>query len=61
MKKDDFLEMINGTTFDSDMKRLFVTSYEMGHYQGRIDQMQSVLDKMKVTEIEKEMNSQITH
>lgn len=39
MQRDEFVEMVCNTTFDDEIKKLFITSYEVGYREGQINQL----------------------
>lgn len=61
MKREDFIAMIETTTFDENIKKLFVSSYDMGHYQGEIDQLTKVINRLDTAEINQVMENVIKH
>lgn len=55
MKRKDFEEMVNATSFDAASKALFMTSYDMGFMQGRVEQMYDVIDRIDLITAERQM------
>jgi|APGre2960657404_1045060.scaffolds.fasta_scaffold00314_15 hypothetical protein len=55
MTQIDFEAMVNNTSFDAATKALFITSYEMGFMQGRLEQMYNVIDRMDLITAERQM------
>lgn len=49
MTKDDFVKLVESTSFDSATKQLFMTSFCIGYDQGKLDNLKEVIiqiDKM---------------
>jgi hypothetical protein len=44
MNKTQFIDLINATEFDQDVKNLFITSYSIGYSQGKFDQMEAAIE-----------------
>jgi hypothetical protein len=55
MNKQEFEKMIEETTFDENVKRLFHISYDLGFNEGRILQMQKAINTLDSFQFEKEM------
>ncbi len=55
MKREDFEKMVMETSFDAASKALFMTSYDMGFMQGRIEQMYDVIDRIDLVKAERQM------
>lgn len=55
MKRKDFEEMVNATSFDAVTKALFLTSYDFGLMQGKIEQMYDVIDRLDLAQAERQM------
>lgn len=46
MKKNDFVEMVQSTTFDEGIKQLLLTSYCVGYDQGKVDTLKEAIEKI---------------
>lgn len=55
MRRKDFEEMINTTSFDDATKALFMTSYEFGFMQGKLEQMYDVIERLDLVQAERQM------
>lgn len=55
MTRIDFEMMVNNTSFDAATKALFMTSYDMGFMQGKIEQMYDVIDRIDLITAERQM------
>ena len=61
MTRIDFETMVNNTSFDDATKALFMTSYDMGFMQGRIQQMYDVIDRIDLITAERQMEFASKH
>lgn len=61
MTRIDFETMVNNTSFDAATKALFMTSYDMGFMQGRIQQMYDVIDRIDLITAERQMEFASKH
>jgi hypothetical protein len=55
MTRIDFETMVNKTSFDAATKALFMTSYDLGFMQGKIEQMHNVIDRIDLITAERQM------
>lgn len=54
MQREDFIAMVNSTTFDEEIKKLFITSYETGFREGQIYQLQRAINVLDGVQFEME-------
>lgn len=50
MQRDEFIEMVCNTSFDVEIKKLFITSYEVGYREGQIDQLTKTINAFELQE-----------
>lgn len=44
MQREEFIKMVEDTTFDPEIKKLFITSYDVGYREGQIYQLTKTID-----------------
>ena len=52
MNREEFEELIEQTHFEPTIKKLFMTSYEMGYNEGQIRQMTRAINALDSIEFE---------
>ena len=50
MQREEFIEMVCNTSFDDEIKKLFITSYEVGYREGQIDQLTKTINAFELQE-----------